>query len=183
MMIRRFFQASVLALSVLSVASIVDAKYTKTGTARVEFSATGPAGMAIKGRTNDLVVEDGGDITIRVPLQNLTTGLALRDKHMKEKHLEVGKYPEAVLKVPRASLQLPAENGTKEGNVQGSLSLHGVTKSVPFRFKVVRNGQHVNVDGGFRINITDFKIEVPSYMGVTVKPNVDVSAGFAVQDQ
>ena len=39
------------------------------------------------------------------------------------------------------------------------------------------------VAGGFKINIKDFGIEQPSYMGLTVKPEVDVAASFNAIDQ
>jgi hypothetical protein len=40
-----------------------------------------------------------------------------------------------------------------------------------------------NVKGSFSINMNDYRIEVPSYLNVTVKPNVDVSASFSASDK
>jgi hypothetical protein len=33
------------------------------------------------------------------------------------------------------------------------------------------------------LNMNDFGIQVPSYLGVTVKPDVDVAAQFEVTDE
>ncbi len=39
------------------------------------------------------IEEADGNVVLDVPLTNLVTGIALRDKHMKEKYLEVQKSP------------------------------------------------------------------------------------------
>jgi hypothetical protein len=40
------------------------------------------------------------------------------------------------------------------------------------------DGAAIVTHGTFHINMNDFGITVPSYLGVTVKPGVDVTAGF-----
>jgi hypothetical protein len=42
------------------------------------------------------------------------------------------------------------------------------------------DGTSNSAQGKFRLNMTEFGIVVPSYLGVTVKPDVDVSASFRV---
>jgi hypothetical protein len=69
---------------------------------------------------------------------------------MKDEYLEVAKYPVAVLTIERSDLKL-ASKGTTEADVPGTL-----------------------------LNMTDFGISVPSCLGVTVKPDVDISADFKV---
>ena len=47
------------------------------------------------------------NVVITVPLANLSTGIGLRDHHMKEKYLEVQKYPSATLTIARSALKFP----------------------------------------------------------------------------
>jgi polyisoprenoid-binding protein YceI len=148
---------------------------------KVGFQASGPAGLKIEGATGDLTVADGGgNVVLTVPLANLTTGIGLRDKHMKEKYLEIDKFPSAILTVPRSALKLPAAGGSIESDVPGTLQVHGQTKPVTVHYDARGDASGFVSHGKFHINMNDYGIQVPTYLGVTVKPDVDVSASFHV---
>lgn len=147
--------------------------------AKVGFQASGPAGMKIEGTTSDLnVTDDGTTLTIDVPLANLSTGIALRDHHMREKYLEVGKFPSATLQVARAALKMPAQGAGVELDVPGALQLHGQKRTVTVHYDAKGDGSGLAAHGRFRVNMNDYGITVPTYLGVTVKPDVDVVATF-----
>ena len=171
------------ALSALAlVPADADAKMAAAG-ASVSFTAIGPAGMKIVGTTSDLAVkDDGSKIAVAVPLANLKTGIDLRDKHMREKYLQVAQFPTAELEVARGSLNLPADGANASGTGQGTIKIHGVSKPVTFKYVAKRSAASYDVSGNVQINIKEFGIEVPSYMGVTVKPDVDVQVKFTAKD-
>ena len=154
--------------------------------ASVSFTAIGPAGMRIIGTTSELRVDEDaqGNITITVPLGQLTTGIDLRDKHMREKYLEVPKFPNAVLKVQRSSLTLPAasQSGTYETN--GMLTLHGTTKPVHLRYTAKHDAQTTfAVASTFALDMTDYGIDKPGYRGISVKTAIDLSVSFSADDK
>jgi polyisoprenoid-binding protein YceI len=137
--------------------------------------------MTIEGTTAELkVTDDGGNVVIEVPLANLVTGIALRDRHMKEKYLEVAKFPTTTLVIARSALKLPAKDDRVEGDVPGLLKLHGQNRPVTVHYQAKGTSGGFAAQGKFRLNMSDFGISVPSYLGVTVKPDVDVSATFSV---
>jgi polyisoprenoid-binding protein YceI len=139
-------------------------------------------GMTIAGNTSSLtVVEQNGNVVITVPLANLTTGISLRDSHMRDKYLEVQKYPNAVLTVARAALQLPAAGAQGHGDSPGTIQIHGQSKPCTIHYDTTADGAGFTVKGTLRVNMNDFGITVPSYLGVTVKPDVDVAANFRVE--
>jgi polyisoprenoid-binding protein YceI len=145
----------------------------------VTFQCSGPAGMKIEGTTAELTAnEQDGSLVVAVPLANLSTGIGLRDKHMKEKYLEVAKYPNAVLTVAQSALKLPVNGEQIEADVPGTLQLHGQTRPVSVHYEAQGDGPGLVTRGRFHVNMNDFGIQVPSYLGVTVKPDVDVSANF-----
>jgi len=75
-----------------------DANLAKHGDSNVTFTAIGPAGLRIVGKTADLnVVDDGQHVSVTVPLAKLDTGISLRDTHMRDKYLEVGNVPERAI--------------------------------------------------------------------------------------
>jgi hypothetical protein len=87
-------------------------------------------------------------------LKTLDTGISLRNKHMKEKYLKTDKYPTAKLSFP-----------------DRKLTLHGVTKEINPELHVLGG----KVEAKFKINLADYKIDIPSFMEITVAKTVDVS--------
>ncbi len=146
--------------------------------ARIVFEAAGPAGLTIEGRTAELKVDDAnGNVILDVPLGNLGTGIALRDRHMKEA-LEVQKYPDAVLTVQRSALRFPAAGATAQGDVPAVLRLHGQNRPVTVHYEATADADGFSAHGSIHVNTDDFGIVRPSYLGVTVKPDIDIRADF-----
>lgn len=165
----------------LSAAGVARAALSGASDARVSFQASAPAGMKIEGTTTELAVsDDGGNVVITVPLANLATGIGLRDRHMKEKYLEVQKYPNAVLTLARSALKVPAGGGQTSADAPGTLLLHGQARPVSVHYEARGDATALDVKGAFHINMNDYGITVPVYLGVTVKPDVDVTASFHV---
>jgi polyisoprenoid-binding protein YceI len=168
-------------LSAAFVTTALRAEITGASESRVAFDAAGPAGFKIEGTTPDLTIsETNGNVLITVGLAKLTTGIELRDHHMREKYLEVGKFPTTVLSVARSALKLPGVGAQIDADVPGQLTLHGQTRAVTVHYSAKGDGATFPTQGRFRINMNDFGIIVPSYLGVTVKPDIDVNASFRV---
>jgi polyisoprenoid-binding protein YceI len=170
-------------LAAVATPLIADAKLAGASGMESHFTAVGPAGMKIVGTTKDGRVEDDGTaMRVTVPLANLTTGISLRDKHMREKYLQVGSYPDAQLEVARAAIVVPKQGAESSGDVPGVLRLHGQNKSVTVHYSAKRDGDTLHVNGALHVNMNDFGIEVPKYLGITVKPEVDVDVRFDTVD-
>jgi polyisoprenoid-binding protein YceI len=180
-MARRFVVfVPVLALLVAGAA----AAWTRTSApASVTFKAVMRPGGAFEGKTAELTVkEHEKTVKIIVPLRNLETGISLRDKHMKEKYLEVDTYPVTTLEVQRAALKFPEDGKVVEGDATGTFTLHGVTKDVKFHYKGACDAAGVcDVTGSFDFRFSDHGVVVPSYLGVTVKPETSIVAMFQVK--
>lgn len=182
--VRQFISFAILAGGLLLVAT-ADAQFNKKGASEVAFHATGPAGLKFDGKTSELGVKQDANnvIAITVPLGNLTTGISLRDKHMKEKYLHVQQYPSTELRVSRGAMHLPKAGETSTGDTTGSLALHGQTRNVSFHYSTRREGELYRVTGSMRIDMTQFGIEQPSYLGVSVKKDVDITVRFDTQEE
>jgi polyisoprenoid-binding protein YceI len=151
--------------------------------AAVSFVALGPAGLRIEGKSSDLQVTDRPDaLVVTVPLAKLETGISLRDHHMQEKYLESQKYPNAQLAVARSAIKFPAAGQTTEGTVPATLALHGKSKTVPVHYKATHNGNAYDVKGDLKVDFREFGIEIPNYLGATVKPPVDVNVAFVLDE-
>ena len=175
---RSTLMALLLTLTAL-VALPAQAAVQKKGDSSATFNGKGPAGFKLEGKTSDLKLEDDGKVLrIIVPLANMKTGIDLRDRHMREKYLEVEKYPDAVLEVPWSALRLPPPGQSVQETARGTVSLHGKSKEVPVRYTVATQGDTYQVTGTVPLNMKDFDINVPSYLGQTVKPDIETTVTF-----
>jgi polyisoprenoid-binding protein YceI len=82
--------------------------------------------------------------------------------------------------VSRGALKLPPAGGSIEVDAPGTLTLHGKTRPVTVHYDAKADATGFAAHGKFRVNMGEYGITVPTYLGVTVKPEVDVSASFHV---
>lgn len=181
--IRRPLLHALAVVLVLAGPAVAAAALRVSGAPNVTFSATGPVGMRIDGSTRELsVVDDGTHLTVRVGLRNLSTGIDLRDRHMRDRYLQVQRYPQAELVVDRSVLRIPTD-APVTATVRGTFRLHGRERAVRFRYEARRQGNAIRVTAHATIDMTQYGIEAPTYMGVTVRPDVELTVRFAVNDQ
>jgi polyisoprenoid-binding protein YceI len=112
-------------------------------------------------------------------MNSLTTGIDLRDRHMKEKYLQVKEHPKARLTLTDAPVD-PAFAATlsnsSERPFKAKLQLHGQEREVEGTY-TAKDGL---VQAKFQIKLTDYGIEIPSYLGITVAESVDVNVGLPI---
>lgn len=168
--------------TLLTVALVAAAKLESIGRPDVQFRAVGPAGLKIDGHSSLLSASGkDGKLTVVAPLTHLETGISLRDRHLRG-YLETDKYPNATLTVERSKLKMPANNKIVQSSAVGAFTMHGVTKPVTFRYRAKRTGSDYHVQGLTQVDIRDFKIEVPCYLGVCVHPDVKIKVKFKLRE-
>jgi len=120
------------------------------------------------------------DGSLAVDLRTIDTGISLRNDHLREKYLEVDKgagYDMAVLsEIALKGLNPEAPEG--KGSFDGSLTLHGVKKMVGGPVEVRKAGAGLRVKASFPVNLPDYNIPEPRYLGVGVKNTVQVEVTF-----
>ncbi len=180
---RRSRLLSLAALAALmTVALVAAARLQSIGNPDVQFRATGPVGLKINGYSSRLSAsEKDGKLTVVAPLTNLKTGISLRDRHLRE-HLDIAKYPNATLTVERSKLKMPADKQTVTSSAVGQFTMHGVTRPVRFRYRALRTGSDYHVQGLAQVDIRDFKVKVPCYLGVCVHPTVKIKVKFKLRE-
>jgi polyisoprenoid-binding protein YceI len=118
--------------------------------------------------------------SLAVDLRTVDTGIDLRNDHLREKYFEVDKgagYDQAVLS--EVALQgLNADAPAGKGSFTGSLMLHGVKKTVTGPVEIRQAGAGWRVRASFPVNLPDYNIDKPRYLGVGVKDTVQVSVTF-----
>lgn len=74
----------------------------------------------------------------------------------------------------RSKLKIPADKQTVTASAVGQFTMHGVTRPVRFRYRALRTGSDYHVQGLTQVDIRDFNVKVPCYLGVCVHPTVKV---------
>ena len=121
------------------------------------------------------------DGSLAVDLRTLDTGISLRNQHLRENYLEVDKagYDTATLsEIDLKGLKPDAREG--KGSFTGSLALHGVKKTVTGAVDVRQADAGLRVKASFPVNLSDYSIRAPRYLGVGVKNTVQVDVAFTV---
>jgi hypothetical protein len=154
----------------------------------VEFRATGwPSALKIHGKG---VVPKGTFIVENLQLsgvssfalESLDTGIKRRNEHMKNKYLEIKKYPLAVLTLSNTALP----ESFKQESVRlekipfaGRLLLHGVDQIISGFANIERKLNQINVEANFGFKISEFAISSPGFAGITMADRVEVQVQFS----
>ena len=102
------------------------------------------------------------------------------ERTMRDEVLETGKYPEIIFQSKNIALSRIGE-GRYRVRLIGDLTLHGVTqKNISINGAVTVNNDVLNVKGDFAIKQTDYKINLVSVVGGTLKIKNEVKGRFDI---
>lgn len=123
------------------------------------------------------------DLRIEVDLASLDTGIGLRDRHMRDRHLETDEHPVAVFtgEAVTASSQpaLSAEQAV-EIVVQGRLSLHGITQPRVVTATVLLTAEgNLRVETEFEVKLSDHDIDRPRFLVMKLADEQEVRVDLA----
>jgi polyisoprenoid-binding protein YceI len=165
------------------------------GKNKVVFMSKAPI-EAFEGKTNRLegtlsvdpaAVGDSFTVHLEVDLASLDTGIAKRNQHMRENHLETAKYPKAVF--DGASVLGPSGAKLEPGktttfDVAGTFSLHGVSRRIRIKAAATYTpaaGGTIAFETTFPVSLPDYNISRPQFLFMKLAETQTVRvAGVAV---
>jgi len=149
------------------------------GDTRVVFTSKAPT-ETFDGRTNRMegrldldpgAVGDSVTVHLEVDLASLDTGSKMRNRHMRENHLETSKYPKAVFDgaavlSPAGATLEPGRSVTFEA--EGTFTVHGVSRRLRCTAEVTRQdaarGGGLAFTAAFPITLGDYDIKRPEFL-------------------
>ncbi len=174
------FMKKIILIALLLSNSLSAATYEiKKSPEHVSFIAKGkPSFISIKGVGEGLsgsVVREGDIVSgeLIFNLDTLSTGIDLRDDHLKNTYLQVKEHPQAKLTLSEGLTKINDE----EVNFKGRLLLHGVEREV----SGVGTLSDQELMAEFAINLSDFNIAIPSFQGITVAEKVTIKVNTKVE--
>lgn len=175
LLVSLFLQASAFALPMTPNGGELRFTALATGALKINGTGAAPEGKLEVSEGKEAIEVSGN---LKIKLDTFTTGLSLRDSHMKEKYLEAGKYPEALLILSKQSLP---RGGA--GSFEGELVLHGVKHKVAGQAEVKLEKGGAHVKASFPVSLENHGIQKPSFAGVSVANDVQVETEFRAVSQ
>jgi polyisoprenoid-binding protein YceI len=151
----------------------------------INFTAVGkPAFIKASGnmpfKTSTLEVKENKLTgTILVDMNQLNTGIDLRDEHLKSKYLHVEKFPEAKLELSPIALV----DGLNTTDIMATLHFHGTSKKIKIPVELNKMGNKVKVNTDFELLLSDFNVELPSFQGITAADKVTLKVSSEIEIQ
>jgi len=121
---------------------------------------------------------EGGGVTLKVDAATMVTGNRLRDRTMRNSHLETEKYPEIRFESVKATTTKPEPlkpGETRGFEVEGKLSLHGVERTIKIPVMVGYDGALLTADGTVAFTLTEFSIPIPKMLWFVLDDKVTVN--------
>jgi len=110
---------------------------------------------------------------VAIQAKALDTGISRRNRLMWEDYLEVGKFPE-IRFILTGLADLRKDAGVVGVILEGEIALHGVTKDLRIPVTLILGDRGLEVKGKTTLKMSDYAIERPSFLFITVKDEVDV---------
>ncbi len=142
---------------------------------------------------NPMDISGGAMAEFVVDLASITTGIGLRDQHMRDGYLETDKYPTATLtvdKLTHISKNKLEDMQTVRLDADATLDLHGVKRRVVLEgvkltfFKESKDtqallpGNLLRIEGGFTVKLGDYNIERPQVAFLKVSEDIKINVSL-----
>lgn len=156
---------------------------------KVTFETIGkPVLVQIKGKSDEPCVGNytlsGNQLTaaeFKMKLDKIETGIPLRNKHLRENYLHTDKFPDAIVSIKKIDGldQQLGSKGSKMDNYYPEFTIHGVTKTIAgAQYKITGK----KVEAKFQLELMEFGIERPAFMGIKVVDAVAINVEFDLND-
>ncbi|MEJ7587717.1 MAG: YceI family protein [Ferruginibacter sp.] len=157
-------------------------KTTTSGT--VNFDATTSLDQLPKAENKTAIVAIDpatGSVAFEVPVKNFTFGNPKIQEHFNgPKWLDSEKFPTSTFNGTIKNLAAInfTKDGTYDAEVEGDLTIHGVTKPVKTMGKIIVNGKTISTNAEFVIKLEDYAIDGPQIGAgkISKEPKITVLA-------
>jgi polyisoprenoid-binding protein YceI len=152
----------IIALGLIASATFAQKKTTTSAT--VSFDATTPADAMPKADNKTVVAAidtKAGTVAFEAVMKSFAFGNPMMQEHFNSaKWLDSEKFPKATFKGTITNLADVnfAADGTYKANVEGDLTLHGITKPVKTTADITVAGATVSAKSDFIVSLADYSL-------------------------
>ncbi|MFH1197484.1 MAG: YceI family protein [bacterium] len=117
-----------------------------------------------------------------VDLTTLDTGIGLRNRHMRDNYLETDKFKYSSYEGKFKSIRKISDSEF-EVEVDGTMNIHGITKTLPVKGKMIKTDNGYRILSQFDVKLTDYQIEVPKLMFVKISEVMELHVDFFMKQK
>ena len=166
----------------LILANVVFAQRMLTRSGEIKFDASMPNLVEIVGKSNTvsaILDQATGNFATSAIIKSFRFKSPLMEEHFNENYLESSKFPNSTFKGKIAGFDAKKLSATKTAyDIEGDLTLHGVTKKIKTKIYLSLDGAKVVATGNFSVHAQDYKIEIPSLVKEKFAEQIKVSFDF-----
>ncbi len=151
--------------------------FTKTGNISF-FSKTNIENISARNNKVLAVWElASGKIEFSVLMKGFEFEKALMQEHFNEDYIESDKYPKAILKavIENSSTILLTTDKTYSVKVNGTLTMHGVTKPITTTATIKVKGGIASATASLPVLLADYNIKIPAVVADNINKKIDIS--------
>jgi polyisoprenoid-binding protein YceI len=150
---------------------------TKTG--KISFYSDAPLEkiQAFNDQVNVSLNSSSGDFIFKVLMKSFEFPKSLMQEHFNEDYVESDTYPDATFigKITNISDIDFASNGTVNVQVQGDLTIHGVTNKISTTGIIVINNGVLTCNSTFNIQLKDYNISIPQTVINNISETMEIT--------
>lgn len=167
----------------LVFSTVVFSQKMMTRAGEIKFDATIPGAMdpvvGTSTTVSSIFDKATGELVVQAMVKSFAFKLPLMEEHFNENYMESDKLPKTTFKGKILNYDGKAGNY----DVEGDLTIHGVTNKVKTKMTVVNNGAKVEVSGNFIVKLIDYQIEVPALAKKTLAETAKVSVKLPLENK
>jgi len=167
----------------LTTAGFSQKMMSRTG--EIKFEASMPTFEEIAATNSSvscILEESNGEFVALALVKQFKFKSPLMEEHFNENYVESSKFPKSTFKGKILNFDASKVSSSKSTyELEGELTMHGVSKKIKTKILVSSNGGKLNVTSNFYIRPQDYNIEIPSLVKNKIAENVKVLINFALE--
>ena len=169
-------------LSLLILVNITFAQRLLTRSGEIKFDASMPNLVEIIGKSSTasaILDQTSGQFATSVIIKSIRFKVPLMEEHFNENYMESSKYSNSTFKGKINGFDFKKLVASKVAyDIEGDLTIYGVTKKVKTKIYLASNGSKVAASGNFLVHAQDYGIEIPSLVKEKFAEQIRVSYSF-----
>jgi polyisoprenoid-binding protein YceI len=169
----------ILVLTALLIFTGANAQKFMTKTGKIVFNSDAPLEKieAVNKQVNSALDTKTGSFVFKVMIKSFVFEKALMQEHFNENYMESDKFPQSTF--TGSITNIKDVNFSKDGvynvNVEGPLTIHGVTKSIKTKGTLEVKAGKVTGKAVFNVLLKDYNITLPSMVIGKVAENIAIT--------
>jgi len=134
-------------------------------------------------QVNSAIDSKTGDFVVKVLIKSFEFEKALMQEHFNENYMESDKFPNATLsgKIKNIAAIDFTKDGSYTADVEGKLTIHGVTKDVTEKGTITVKGGKVNAVSTFNVTLADYGIEIPNTVVNNISKTIQIKVDLNLE--